>query len=468
MTTAPTANRRSDELRESDPPTRQLVDTLAPVLGEGVAIGDLVRLSGGASRETWSFRARVGSAPSIELILRRDPPTRPGLDGSMRLEANAMRAARIAGLQAPHVVVDDDGSTLGTAGLVMERVPGETLARRILRDDEYAPARAVLAAELGQFFAGLHALDPATVPGLIFGNPLVNYRARYALLGEVSVTFEAAFRWLEAHVPEPAGDAVVHGDLRLGNIIVGPEGLRAVIDWELVHRGDPLEDLGWVCVKAWRFGSPLPAAGVGTIDELVTAYEGAGGRPIDRNALHWWLVLNTLKWGVGCMGQASVHLQGMQRSVELAAIGRRVCEQEWDLLLLLAPDACRAALGAEQPVVGPTDPGLHGRPTAVELIDAAREFLTDDVMAATDGRVAFHARVAANVLATVQRELTLGPAQERRHRARLASLGATSDESLAARVADGVFDGRTDELFAALAAAVRDKLAVANPNYAYQ
>jgi hypothetical protein len=110
------------------------------------------------------------------------------------------------------------------------------------------------------------------------------------------------------------------------------------------------------------------------------------------------------------MTQAWAHLSGAHRSVELAAIGRRVCEQEWDLLLLLAPEAAaRAAARAPRPAGAPRPaPAPHGRPTASELLDAVRGFLTDQVMPATTGQLAFHARVAANVLAIVARELELG------------------------------------------------------------
>ena len=83
-----------------------------------------------------------------------------------------------------------------------------------------------------------------------------------------------------------------------------------MIDWELVHVGDPLEDLAWLCLKAWRFGEPLEVGGLGTVDELVAAYEAAGGRAVDRDALHWWLVAKTLTWGIGCMVQADFHLTG--------------------------------------------------------------------------------------------------------------------------------------------------------------
>jgi aminoglycoside phosphotransferase (APT) family kinase protein len=369
------------------------------VLGP-VEIDGLRQLSGGASRETWSF-----SANGRALILRRDPPGRPGMPGSMRLEADAMRACRRAELAVPEVLVDDDGAVLGTAGLVMSHVHGETLARKILRDDEYENARAHLVDDIGVFLAGLHAIDPVEVPGAAEADTVTQSWKAYEQLEDSSPTFEKSYAWLVANRPEPSATTIVHGDLRLGNIIVDDDGLAAAIDWELVHLGDPLEDLAWVCVKAWRFGAPLEVGGLGTIGELVSAYERAGGRPVDRDALHWWLVAKTLWWGIGCMGQAAVHLSGALRSHELAAIGRRVAEQEWDLIELLAPDAWREA--RESPLPGPLAdvPGLYGRPTAREILDAVRRYLTDDVMPATSGRLSFHARVAANMLGIVEREL---------------------------------------------------------------
>ena len=353
----------------------------------------------------------------------------------MRLEADAMRACARAGLAVPEILLDDDGTRLGTPGLVMARVPGETLARKILRDDEFAAARRALVGDLGRFLAGLHAVDPREVPGATEADALAQYWERYEWIDDRSPTFEKAYAWLTANRPTRSPTTLVHGDLRMGNVIVGPGGLNAAIDWELVHVGDPLEDLAWLCVKAWRFGQPLEVGGVGTVDELVDAYEGAGGLPVDRAAFHWWLVQKTLQWGIGCMGQAAVHLTGAVRSVELAAIGRRVAEQEWDLIELLAPDEWCRARSSAPPEVVPDTPGLHGRPTARELLEAVRGFLTDDVMASTSGRLAFHARVAANALGIVGREL--GEAR-REH---------TGDD------------------WASLADAVRDRLAVANPKH---
>jgi aminoglycoside phosphotransferase (APT) family kinase protein len=383
----------------SAPESEGLAAALEPALGEPVTVAGLSRMTGGASRETWAFTAN-----GHELILRRDPPGRRVGPVAMRREADAMRACARAGLRVPEVLVHDDGTLLGTAGLVMRRVPGETIARRILRDETYAVARERLVTDLGQFMAGLHSLQSQQIPDLEQPEPLGKVWELYQRVGDTSPVFEKAYQWLADHPLPPSPVTLVHGDLRLGNLIVDPAGLAAVIDWELVHLGDPLEDLAWLCLKAWRFGAPLEVGGLGTIDELIAAYKAAGGRSVDREAFRWWLVQRTLTWGIGCMAQADVHLRGQVRSVELAAVGRRAAEQEWDLLELLAPQAVRAALDAPVPEPAADVRTLYGRPTARELLAAVRDFLTDDVLP-QPGRVGFHGRVAANVLALVDREL---------------------------------------------------------------
>jgi len=396
-----------------------------------VQVTGLARLSGGASRETWAFDAIGTDGSRAGLILRRDPPGRPSEPGAMSREARVISAARAAGLAVPEVLLSTDESGLwGSAGLVMRRVDGQTIARKILRDTAYSRAREVLASQLGAFAAGLHALSlPAGLPA---PDPVQDLRASFAGLGQPSPVFELAFRALDTDPPPAREPVTVHGDLRLGNLIVGPDGLRAVIDWELVHAGNPAEDLGWLCVKAWRFGAGPAAAGVGTREELLDAYRAAGGADISLAELRWWEILGTLRWGVICMSQAWAHLSGAQPSVELAAIGRRVCEQEWDLLLLLDPEsAARAAARRPHPAGRPQPaPAPHGRPTASELLDAVRGFLTDQVMPATTGQLAWHARVAANVLTIVARELELGPVPEGTGLA-----GAHLADSVAARLA---------------------------------
>jgi aminoglycoside phosphotransferase (APT) family kinase protein len=130
---------------------------------------------------------------------------------------------------------------------------------------------------------------------------------------------------------------LVHGDFRMGNLIIDDATLAAVLDWELVHVGDRYEDLAWFCIRAWRFGAPetLGAGGLGGVEEFLSAYEQAARIRLDREVFRWWLTLATLRWGVICRYQAERHLSGQTRSVELAAIGRRVAETEWDVLELL-------------------------------------------------------------------------------------------------------------------------------------
>ncbi len=377
-------------------------------VGGPVEINDLRRLSGGASRETWSFNA-LGRP----LILRRDPPGRPSPVGVMRNEAQVIRACHRAGLAVPEVLLFNEGEQLGTAGIVMSAVKGETIPRRILRDDEFETARSLLCGQVAEFMAGLHSIDPHEVPGVSETDELTNYRVGYSMLSDRSAVFERAFDWLESTRLAPGRLSVVHGDLRMGNIIVDADGLGAVIDWELMHLGDPIEDLAWFCVKAWRFGSPLGAGGVGEIEYFLSVYEQASGAEVDRDRFHWWLVQKTLTWGVIAMGQAFAHLSGAVRSHELAAIGRRVAEQEWDLIELLAPQSAAGALAASPLGIEPEvvlgeaddDPGVFGRPTAREILVAVRDFLDNDVVAQTEGRLSYNIRVAAKMLAIVERQI---------------------------------------------------------------
>jgi aminoglycoside phosphotransferase (APT) family kinase protein len=251
----------------------------------------------------------------------------------MTTQAALLRAAGDAGVPVAAVVAAGDEG--GAAHLLCERVEGETLARRLLREPAYAGARAAFAADCAQALARLHAVPVDALPPLPHVDQLADVVATIDAADEPHPAFELAIRWLEEHRPPAVEPVPVHGDFRLGNLLLGPDGLRAVLDWELAHLGDPAEDLGWLCLRAWRFGAAAEVGGMATREELLAAYAAASGRPVDPDAVSWWQVLGTLKWGAICLTQARVHLSGATRSVELAAIGRRVCETEHDLLELL-------------------------------------------------------------------------------------------------------------------------------------
>ncbi len=303
----------------------ELSTMLSELLG-GVEINGLRRLSGGASRETWRFEA-----DDRPLVLQRQ---RSGDARDMLLEAAVVRAAAAGGAPVPMLIEArrrDDGMSF----MVLEAIEGETIARKIQRDDEFAVARERLVADLGAALARIHQIDPDAVPGLVETDQLTYYTDVLHTIGQPHPVLELVRNWLIDHHPEIRTSRIVHGDFRLGNVIVGPDGLRAVIDWELAHLGDPMEDLGWLCVKAWRFGGRPPVAGLGEYATLFEAYEAAGGDPVDPDTVLWWEVLGTWKWGIMCMLQANAHLSGASRSHELAAIGRRVCENEYDLMNML-------------------------------------------------------------------------------------------------------------------------------------
>ena len=439
--------------------SEQVEQRLRHVWSRPVEVADLRQLPGGASRETWSLRARLPDGTARELILRRDPgnPSRPE---SMTTEAASFAAAREAGVPVPELH-DHDEAALGAPHLLMERLDGETIPRRLLRDDAYTAARQRLARELGGILARIHGIEPSAIPGLERVDALAQLEVLHREFDEPHPAIELGLRWLAEHRPAPAGETVVHGDFRTGNLLVDPTGVRGVLDWELVHRGDPMTDLGWLCTKAWRFGSPHPVGGFGPREELLAGYAAAGGTPPDPETLHWWEVHGTTRWAVLCRKQAERHLSGDEPSVELAVLGRKVCESEQDILL---------ALGLAEPrtVVDPLDDEPHARhlphdrPGGPGLLRAVGDFL-GEIVRDGEQRHGFHARVAANALRIARREALLGEQHARTHRQRLADLGCTDDAQLCRAIRDGSLDDRREEVVAAVRDAVHDKLLVANP-----
>jgi aminoglycoside phosphotransferase (APT) family kinase protein len=306
-------------------------------------VTNAARLSGGASQETWSFDI-VHPDGDTAAILRRAPKgygAAPGRAAGLDAEAILMQLAYEAGLPSPrvlHVLRPEDD--LGK-GFIMQRIDGETIARKILRDEQFAAARPLLARQLGQVASGIHGLDISKLPKLrltIATQEIEDLAREYQGFGWPRPVFELALRWLRDHDPGPPDEVtLVHGDFRHGNLIIGPDGLRAVLDWELAHLGDPMEDLGWVCVNSWRFGEiDRPVGGFGSREQLFAGYQAAGRR-VDPDRVMFWEVMGTLRWGVMCVGMMARFRSGPDHSMERAMIGRRASETEIDLLRLLAP-----------------------------------------------------------------------------------------------------------------------------------
>jgi aminoglycoside phosphotransferase (APT) family kinase protein len=313
---------------------------LAPkLIAGGEAVQNVKRLSGGASQETWAFEAGDSDTKTMQLILRRCPIEGPrnGEAIGLAMEAKLLQSAAQVGVLVPpvvHVCEPKDG--LGDA-FIMGFVEGETLARKVLRDAEYEAARPLLASQCGTALAKIHAMPKIkalpTSNGL---DQLARYRDIYRGFNVNRPVIELAFKWLRETAPRPIDLTLVHGDFRNGNLIIGKDGLRAVLDWELAHIGDPREDLGWICVNSWRFGqSQNPVGGFGQLDAMLVAYVAAGGQRFEVTDIKWFQALGSLKWAIMCLIMYQAFETGADPSIERAMIGRRTSEAEIDLLNLM-------------------------------------------------------------------------------------------------------------------------------------
>ena len=328
-----------------------LQDRMAEEFSAGTKIEGLVRLSAGASRETWSFDAVKPDGTRQLLILKRDPMARQAdkkfegvpegrLAVGRLVEGRLLQLAREAGAPAPIIpfMLNKDERT--TEGFFSHRLEGETLGRRILREEAYAAARPKLAYAVGHAAARFHGIALDKLPamrGLPAGEELLHYRTIMDSFHQPHAGFEYGFRWLAERL-ELAGEryALCHGDYRNGNIIVDEDGLAGVLDWESAHLGNPSSDLGWMCVRAWRYGyHDKVVGGFGSVSDLLDGYEAGGAGRISEDEIHFWQVFGTLRWGILCMILGFTHIDGEQRTVEYAGIGRRAAETEYDLLQLL-------------------------------------------------------------------------------------------------------------------------------------
>lgn len=417
------------------------------VLGDRAAIDNLGRLSGGANMESWSFD-RAGQG----YVLRRAPSAAfmEGRAFGHDVEAALVRAAHAGGVLAPIVVGDlVENDDLGT-GYIMRRVEAEVNPAKILS----APPASLLT-DIAREMARIHAIRPRTdiaIPLMDTADALAELKKRFIAYGGDRPVIALALRWCEAHLPPPADPVLVHGDFRMGNVMVDANGLAAVLDWELAHWGDGHEDLAYGCMAVWRFGHfDRPAFGVGDLESYFAAYEAAGGMPVDRTRFRFWLVYRTLWWALGCMQMAEIWRIGADRTLERAVIGRRTSENEVDLLLLLEEDAPEAE---RQPVAAPLSipPRRAGEPSTVEMLEAIRLWVDGSVKAQASGRDKFMAAVAMNALGMLIREAE-NPVEV--HDATLSAALLAGEQSLA-----------TPGLLQRLRATMLAKLANDSPKYA--
>ena len=416
-------------------------DKLAHVLTSNIAdctgLVKAERLSGGASQETYRLTIDTPTGQRL-LAMRRAPggehveatPGHPGL----AVEALLMQSALEVGVPEPevyHVLSEADG--LGD-GFIMQWLDGIALGARVVRSPELAEIRPKLAYMCGQILARIHAIDLAAtgLDQVLEVIPPADYVdqtwQRYRDFNTAQPMIDYAGQWLMQNLPDGFEPALVHNDFRNGNVMFSPEGVVAVLDWEVAHIGDPMRDLGWICTNSWRFGrSDLPVGGFGHYEDLFAGYESVSGQPVDRDRVKFWEVFGSFWWAIGCLGMAEHYRTGPDNTVERPAIGRRSSECQVDCVNLLIPGTVDLV---------EADPELSLDMTSV------RDFLHNDVMAATEGRNNFLARVAGNSLDIVLRDLELGQQGRQQELTRLQQMfGEGGLNDLRWKLTQGLRDG---------------------------
>ncbi|MFM9853067.1 MAG: phosphotransferase family protein [Sphingomonadaceae bacterium] len=420
---------------------------MARASGIVAAVEALTRLSGGANMESSSF-----DYDGQGFVLRRAPSAEmmAGRPYGHDVEAAVVRAARGAGVLAPDIVAElkpDDG--LGT-GYIMRRIDGEVNPAKILA----APPPS-LVSDIARALAAIHAVPLGSLPPLPQGDTaamLADLKARFVTYGADRPIIALAIKWCEDHLPAPAPPVLVHGDFRMGNVLVDEGGLSGVLDWELAHIGDAHEDLAWGCVTTWVFGHiDKPAFGLSDLVPYFAAYEAASGAAVDPDRFRFWLIYRTLWWALGCLQMADIWRSGIDRSLERVVIGRRTSETEIDLLMLLEDDAPDGEKGAIR-LDPPRAVRRQGEPSAVEMLEAVARWIETDIKPGAQGRDRFMTAVALNALGMLRREAE--------------TQGNVHDKALANDIAAGRQTLATPGLLAMLRRSALAKLSNDVPKYA--
>ncbi len=323
------------------------LERLAHTLGSAT-ITAISPLTGGACQENYRIDGASGGVP-FRYALRSD--ARSSLPGSLdrAAEARAIRAAVAAGVPTPAVCHElPDLLRDGATATVLEWRDGVAIAAKVLKDPRLAAARDALPEDLAAALVRIHSVAPDDAPSFRPTTPwsstgedateaaLAFTRWNLDTLPDPYPSLELALRWLSENRPAPRLARLVHGDFRMGNFLVAPEGLTAILDWEFAHWGSPAEDLGWLCVRDWRFGRlSLAAGGLTTRHAFFAAYAEAGGPAVDPAEVHWWEILGNLRWAAGAAHQTQRVLTGAEADLELLVIGRRVSEMAFEALRLI-------------------------------------------------------------------------------------------------------------------------------------
>ncbi len=445
------------------------------IFGGSAEVENLTRLTGGANMESWSF-----DYAGHGYVLRRSPSAEmmAGRVYGHDVEAAVVRAAFTAGVKAPEIIAEVEAiDNLGT-GYMMRRVEAEVNPAQILA----SPPPSLLN-NFARELAAIHAVPRdalPTLPEVGAASLLVDLKARFLMFGGNRPVMAVAITWLGDHLPAPVEHVLLHGDFRMGNIMVDADGLAAVLDWELAHLGDRHQDLAFGCINSWRFGYiDRPAFGIGQVDAFFAAYARESGHNVDAARFRWWLVYATLWWGVCCLQMTDIWRSGVDSGLERAVIGRRASETEVDLLMLLEEDApveeqnrhpelrsslvtdTTGSIAKPKPTAETERRMLKkiqhdetvyvGETSAAELLNALASWIATDIKPHAHGRDRFMAAVAVNALGILKREAE--------------ACASIHDKLLSEQLLSGNKSLATPGLLAQLKAQSLQKLAVDQPKY---
>ena len=298
-------------------------EALEAVLGE---ITDPVLLAGGASKEAWAVDAgdeRLLVRRAAVGVIHRHTLT-------LQHEFEVLTAAYEAGIKVPRPILYIEELD-GREAFVMERLDGETIGRRIVRTNVSAELPLQMAEQLARIHAILHERLP-----FLQEASLDRLAEELDDVGEPHPAIELGLWWLRENRPPPRDPVVSHGDYRIGNIVVDESGLVGILDWEFAHVDDPVRDLGFGLVRAWRFGvDDKRLGGIGAAEPYLERYNERTGFDVRPEELDYWELAGNVAWAIGCLTQAQRHLRGQDRSVELAVLGRLGAEVELEICHLL-------------------------------------------------------------------------------------------------------------------------------------
>jgi aminoglycoside phosphotransferase (APT) family kinase protein len=304
--------------------------------GAHVSVSELKRYPVGFSWITYGFCASIDGA-SHDLILRLGPENGLYAPYSARPQFEALRALHGSAVPVPEAWwMSDDPAILGDPFFVCSRSPGEApipwvTSKTAAFADSY---RVPLGHQFVDALAAIHTHDWRNGPlndgctDLNLQNVASVEVERWARLHErwklrPFPMIHWALNWLRANLPVAPAISIIHGDYRLGNFLERDGQITAILDWELVHLGDPHEDIGWACLPQYEGGSGLVCRLIGR-DEFFRRYERATGIAVDPTSLRFYTVLSLLKLALTHMAAVRCFEDGRVDDIRLPAMGTQI------------------------------------------------------------------------------------------------------------------------------------------------